>query len=96
MNHIFEVIDKTGRKIRLTNKQWSHIRQDHPEIEDWELLKETLENPLKITQPYEGTKYYYYRYYKQRKSSDKYLLVIVNYLNGGGFVVTAYYVDYIK
>jgi len=92
----FEVIDKTGRKIRLTGKQWKHIKQDHPEIRDEEVLKETLEKPIKITQPYEGTKNYYYNYYKHRKGLDKYLMVIVNYLNGKGFVISAFYVNYIR
>ncbi len=33
MNIIFEVIDKTGRKLRMTEKQWaSHIVRRHPEI----------------------------------------------------------------
>ena len=32
MEHIFEVIDKTGRKIRLTKKQWSHITTKHPDL----------------------------------------------------------------
>ena len=43
MNHVFEIIDKSGRKIRLTDKQWSHIRQDHPEIENfiwWKVREE--------------------------------------------------------
>lgn len=93
---IFEVTDKTGRKIRLTKKQWSHIREDHPEVKDEEPIIETIEKPDKITQPYEGPKYYYYKYYKHRKSPDNYFMVIVNYLNGEGFVITAYYVPYIK
>ena len=36
MNYIFEVIDKTGRKIRLTKKIWSKIRKKHYEIENEE------------------------------------------------------------
>ena len=96
MEIIFEVIDKSGRKVRLTRKQQIHIRQDHPEVKDEEAIKETLEKPDKISKPYEGTKHYYYKYYKHRKSKDKYLMVIVNYLNGTGFVITAYYVSYIK
>ncbi len=96
MDVIFETTDRTGRKIRLPKKQWKHIRQDHPEVENEEVIKETLEKPTKTTQPYEGTKYYYYRYYKQRKGPDKYLMVIVNYLNGEGFVITAFYVSHIK
>ncbi|MEK6826810.1 MAG: hypothetical protein AABX90_04230 [Nanoarchaeota archaeon] len=96
MDKIFEVVDKTGRKIRLTKKQWDHIKHDHPEIENAEVVKETIEATTKITQPYEGTKHYYYKYYKHRKDQDKYLLVIVNYLNGEGFIITAYYIRYIR
>lgn len=66
MTLIFETIDKTGRKIRLTEKQLVHIKQDHPEIENEEIIKETLEKLTKIMQPYEGTKHYYYKYYKHR------------------------------
>jgi len=35
---------------------------------------------------------YYYRYYKNIESSAKNLLVVVKYLNGEGFVITAYFV----
>ena len=96
MDIIFETTDKTGRKIRLTKKQWSHIREDHPEVEGKEVIKETLEKPIKIIQPYEGSKRYYYKYYKDRKSPDNYLMVIVNYLSGEGFEITTYYVSHIK
>ena len=96
MDHIFEITDKTGRKIRLTKKQWSHIRHDHPEIDNEFIIKETLEKPDKITQPFEGSKYYYFKYYKDRQTPDNFLMVIVNYLNGEGFVITTYYVSYTK
>ena len=32
---IFEILDKTGRKNRLTKEQWSHIRKTHPEVENY-------------------------------------------------------------
>ena len=96
MDRIFEIIDKTGRKIRLTRKQWNHIKQDHPEVESDVVIKEALEKPIKITQPYEGAKHYYYKHYKHRRCPDKYLLVIVNYLNGDAYVITAYYVRYTR
>ena len=41
MNLIFEVVDKRGKKVRLTKEQWSKIRKKHPEVENEELLKET-------------------------------------------------------
>ena len=93
---IFEVIDKTERKIRLTGRQWKHIKQDHPEIENEEIIEDVIKSPVKITQPYNGDKHYYYKYCKDRETSDKYLLVIVKYLNGHGFIITAFHVNYIR
>ena len=46
MNDIFEVIDKTGRKIRLTQKQWKHVMRRHPYMEKYiEEIKETIKTP---------------------------------------------------
>lgn len=97
MKTIFEVIDKTGRKIHLSKERWGHIRKKHPEIEDLELIKQVLESANKI-KDYELDKStnYYYKYLKNIKSSAKYLLVIVKYLNGDGFIVTAYFERNIK
>ncbi|MEK6922646.1 MAG: hypothetical protein AABX08_02495 [Nanoarchaeota archaeon] len=90
MDKIFEVIDKAGRKIRLTKKQWSHVRQDHPEVEEDE-IKKVLQKPLKIVDKGKN-KFFYYQYFKNKKPPAKYLRVIVNYLNGEGFIITAYFV----
>ena len=49
MSNIFEIFDKTGRKIRLTSEQWTHIRKKHPEVENPELIEEALRKPDKIT-----------------------------------------------
>jgi hypothetical protein len=90
MAHIFEVTDKSGRKIRLPKDRWKHIQVEHSRINDPEELKQTLINPLKIT----SSKYdpknvrYYYRYNKNLK---RYLFVAVKYLNGDGFIVTSFY-----
>jgi len=87
---IFEVTDKTKRIIRLTKKQWTHINRRHPQVATClEEIKDTLKNPLKITQPYGEEKSYYYKHFKNRNAPNKYLKVIVNYLNGEGFVITA-------
>lgn len=97
MTIIFEVIDKTGRKIRLTKKQWSHINKKHPQVaKNQEEIRNALINPLKITKPYEGTKHYYYKYFKHNNPTEKYLKVIVNYLNGEGFIITALFDRNIK
>ncbi len=92
MNYIFEIIDKSRRKIRLTKKQWSQILRKHPYMANLiEEIKETLIKPL-IIKDYslEEDIRYYYSYLKNRKLPYKYLLVIVKYLNGEGFIVSSY------
>ena len=94
MSLVFEVRDKTGRCIRLTDEQWEHITHDHPEISPYiEDMKEILINPTTITSfDYDEKIKYYYKYFKQRVSPAKYLLTVVKYLNGDGFIITAYFV----
>ena len=98
MTWIFEIRDKSGRKIHLSGERWKHIANDHPEVADYfEDLKETLKNPVKITTySFDKDVRYYYNYFKSRKSSAKYLLLIAKYLNDHGFVITAYFVRSIK
>ena len=98
MGNVFEIVDKSGRTIRLPQKQWKHILQDHPEIGQYiEELKVTLQHPLKITDySFDEQVRYYYNYIKQRENPAKYLLVIVKYLNGTGYIITAYFERKIK
>jgi|SRR3989344_4296169 len=96
--NLFELKDKSGRKIYLSKERWKHINQEHPEISPYlDELKEALENPLAITTyPLEEGIRYYYQYLKERTRPEKYLLIIVKYLNGDGFVITSYFVRNIK
>ncbi|MBI2541856.1 hypothetical protein HYV80_04055 [Candidatus Woesearchaeota archaeon] len=93
MTWIFEVKDKSGRKIHLSDERWKHLNQEHPEVAPYlEDIKETLKNPVKITEyGLDENVRYYYKYFKERISA-KYLLVIVKYLNEHGFIITAYFV----
>ncbi|MBI3623422.1 hypothetical protein HY212_05085 [Candidatus Pacearchaeota archaeon] len=93
-NNVFETIDKSGRKIRLTKKQWEHITVEHPDVTQEE-IKLTIQNPLKIIEK-TNERYFYYQYFKYKKSPTNYLRVIVKYLNGGGYVITAYFVKDIR
>ena len=96
MSIIFEIVDKSGRKIRLTKKQWSHITTIHAEMTNYlEEIRRTLEKPLKIIPQEKGNLIRYYSYQKHRRHSEKYLRVIVKYLNGEGFIVTAHFVEHI-
>ena len=71
MVDIFEVIDKSKRKIRLSTERWKHIQAEHSQINDIEELKQALVNPLKITlSKYDPERVcYYYRYNKTNKRS---------------------------
>lgn len=96
MSNIFEIIDKSGRKIHLTKNRWGeHIKFEHPDLIDYNDIKETLINPDKITEISEEIRHYY-KYYKNRKNKSKFLKVIVKYLNQHGFVITAYFVGNIR
>ncbi len=98
MNIIFEVVDKTGRKLRIADYNWHHIVRRHPEIASQkERIIETLEKPDKITGSLEDkeTKYYY-KYYKNLPSPYRFMRVIAKYLNGGGFIISSHFVKAIQ
>ncbi|MEK6927214.1 MAG: hypothetical protein AABX11_02175 [Nanoarchaeota archaeon] len=98
MSIIFEVIDKTGRKLRMTDYNWYHIVKKHPEVASQkDRIIETLEKPDKITSSLkdEETKYYY-KYYKNLPSSYKFVRVIAKYLNGEGYIISSHFVRVIQ
>ena len=83
---IFEIIDKTGRKIRLTKEQWRHITipsSPHAYMTNYlGEIKQALINPDKIINSiYDDNKVNYYKDYKDKK---EFIKVMVNYLNGSG------------
>ena len=94
MSFIFEIVDKSRRKIRLPKERWKHIRIEHPEITEPEEIEQVLTNPIKILPSDRDPKVgWYYTYKKQKK---RYLKVSVKYLNGGGYVITAHYTTKIQ
>ena len=98
MERLFEIKNRTGRIIYMTKERWRHIISPispHAYTTNYlEEIKQTLINPGKITNSVNrDTKVNYYKYYKERR---KYLRIVVNYLNGEGFVITAYFVKNIK
>ena len=59
-----------------------------------EEIKQTLVNPDKtINSIYDDYKSNYYKYYKNKK---RYLRIIIKYLNGDGFVISAYFVKHVS
>jgi|SRR3989344_3573374 len=92
MNYVIEVNDKSGRKIHLSEERWSHITSPnslHPYMSNYlEEVKKTLIMPSSIIiHTLDNKKADYYLYLKEKKA---YLLVGVRYLNGKGFVTTAF------
>jgi len=98
MGPVFEAKDKTGRNIHMPQRQWSHITRKHPFMVAYEEeIKETLAKPDKIADySFDEQVKYYYKYYKHKEGPNKYLLVVVKYLNGAGFVISAYFEKRIK
>ena len=93
---VFEVVDKYGRKIRLTKKQWRHLTKKHPYMEKYlDEIKETLQFPDKVINRI-FNKGYYYKSYKYLKQPNRFVFVIVKYLNGEGFIITSYLTAKIK
>ena len=95
MTYVFEIIDKSGRNIKLTLKSWKHIMKRHSYMEKYvEQIKETLKIPDKITD--RGYSKQYYKGYKNLKSPNRFILVVVKYINDEGLVITAYQTDKIR
>ncbi len=95
MNILFEVKDKRGRTIYLTDERWRHIISEHPGLsKDFENLRDTLiGSQIIIKSRYDEKVCFYYSYIKEK---NKYLLVAVKYLNGKGFVITSFYVNKLR
>lgn len=98
MSNIFEIIDKTGRKIYLSKERLTHITSPispHAYMTNYlEEIKQTITKPDKIVSSInDGFKVNYYKFYKQQR---KYLRVIIKYLNGRGFIISAYFVKNIS
>ena len=94
MEHVFDVVDKSGRKIYLSKERWKHVTVEHPEINNYEILVKVLTNPDKIIKSDRDPNVsWYYLYNKERRN---YLKVSVKYLNGKGYIITAHYTSKIQ
>lgn len=89
MTNIFEIKDRNGKIVRLTDERWKHIAQEHPDVNDIEEIRNTAREPLISRQSgYDSSVMWHYRFNKQRK---QYLMVAVKYLNDDGYIITSYY-----
>ena len=90
MSWLFEIKDKSGRNIHLSKERWNHIVTEHPKLANsTEEIKDIVLNPLVVRKSkYDEKVIFHYKFYKEL---SKYLLVSVKYLNGEGFIITAFY-----
>ena len=92
---IFEVIDKTGRNIRLTQKVWKHIKK-HPHMDENRLdeIRNIVKKPsiIRFSEDNESV-LYYYKEYKEMPPEERYLFISVKYLNGKGFIITSFFTN---
>ncbi len=96
MPNIFEVTDKNGRKVKLTKERWSHIRIEHPNVESFEEVVESIQNPDKIIKDEREGVEYFFKYLKHKKWKSKFLKVVVKYINKEGSVLSAYFARSMK
>lgn len=90
----FHVESVTGKDIRTTNGYWRLICEGkHPIIKKYESeVIETLGNPDEIRKSKRDASVYLY----YKKYSKWFICVLVRYLNGDGYIITAYVADKVK
>lgn len=96
MPNIFEITDKKGRKVRLTKERWTHIRTEHPNIENPEEIITALQNPDKIINDEREEVDYFFKYFKHKRWKSKYLKVVVRYINNEGSILSAHFVRNVR
>lgn len=88
---VFMVRSVLGKRIRLTETQWRHIRKRQEMHSQTKRMEETLAEPDVVYYVEGEDTYHYYRFYPQTPVSSKHLLIIVKHLDGEGFVITCFY-----
>lgn len=91
------LIDYTGKIIRLTDERLAHIKE-HPEMVAHTMkINETLTTPDTVIRSKTDTEVnLYFKYYKKLSIGDKYLCVVVKYKEDDAFIITAHFTDSIK
>lgn len=94
---VFEVIDRFGRKIRLTDERQKHLLKKREMRNQEERLKETL---ISLDQVRRSVKdknvLIFYKYYSNTPVTKKHLAVVTKTLNKEGFILSSYFTDRIK
>ena len=93
----FGIIDRFGRKIRLSKERHNHI-VERPEMENQdERIKETILDPEIVRESnHDPEVWLYYRFYEEGPVRGKFLVSIIKIQNGEGFIITSFYTDKVK
>lgn len=95
MTNVFEILDKKWRKVRLTKERWAHILKYPPYLSDsLDEIKLAITNPFTVVPSKDDENKEHH--YRRLKNISGYLLVSVKYLNGDGFIPTAFWTSKIK
>lgn len=91
---VFEVVSKLGKRVRLTEVQWAHMKTRHPELlGQLENMKATLADPDFVYHSTKEENHQYYKKFKKTPVTEKFLLLIVKHLNKEGFIITGFFVS---
>lgn len=89
---MFEVTSHLGKRVQLTDMQWSHITLRHKELRDQiEKMKLTLMRPDNIYYSPSEETYHYCKRFSATPVSEKYLLLVVKHRDDEGFIITAFF-----
>ena len=90
------VRDHLGREIYLTEERWHHIREEHPEMQEWRAqVLETVRRGRRFQDSVRPDVYLYFRDYRELPHMNTTIVVVVRfgfYPDGtqNNFVLTAY------
>lgn len=94
---VLEGQDYNNKLVRLTKKQYNHIIETHPELEgEMNKISKTVESPEVVRLGNKENIFLFYRFFEKTQVTNKYLVLVVKYLNGEGFIITAYFTSKIR
>jgi hypothetical protein len=83
---VFEVTSRLGKKIRLSDTQWSHIEARHRELRgQLDKMKLALIEPDTVYYSVGEETYHYYKKFRSTPVSEKFLLLVAKHRDGEGF-----------
>lgn len=95
--NVFEVTSRLGKKIRLSDIQWSHIEARHKEMRgQLDKIKLTLVEPDTVYYSASEETHHYYKKFSSTPVSEKFLLLVARHQDGEGFIITAFFVARIR